>query len=76
MGPMVKCGRYALSSPLDQCSNLEVSSDRCSVTPVKALGCLDGRIGLDLLIGLPVAVMPLLAQSHPIRDHTLTMIEL
>ena len=29
MGPIIKGGRHALSSPLDQCSNLEVISDCC-----------------------------------------------
>ena len=29
VNPIVKIGRSALSGPLDQCSNLEVISDRC-----------------------------------------------
>jgi hypothetical protein len=73
MNPIVKSGRSALSGPLDHCSNLEVIPDRCEVPAVEAFGCLNGRIRLDPLIRLPVAVMPLLAQPHPERDHARTV---
>ena len=76
MRPIVKRRRRALPGLPDKCSNLKMTPDGCQVTPVEDFGCFNRRICLNFLVGLPIAVMPLLAQSHPIRDHTLTMMEL